>query len=465
MPIGSSKIGVLGAGLVPGGSVTFNASGTWDVPPGVKKVSITGKGGTGNPGNAGNQGNPGNFGTGGAGGLGGASISFPQPTPAVNAGGQGGNAWKSFIGNILTTGPNPPTAPNTETRSSPQGPTFAAFGGQFCPSNQLGLLQGNPFNPNPFTSQSGLSGNAGTAGNPGNPGNPGQDSSGLGNTFPGGAGGNAGAGGAAGNGGSGGAGGGCGNNGPSPLNAGGSGGTGAGSGGTGTNQINTVPDPSCSARYLGGGGGGGAGAVNSGASGYNNRILPSGPTQGNNCACIRSAAGGTGNIVSNSLPTDPTVNRFPSIGPTTFAGHGGTFQSNFLAGAHTVNLPVFNCGNTAVPRNSPKPTANYARASINNINPANPNPLQTPEIFRSGAGGGMGGAVFNVPGANQRSLGSGGGGGGRGSAGNPGGPTPTPTGAAGTLQTFNCVPVTPGAPTPITVGTPGGQIVISWNPQ
>jgi hypothetical protein len=45
MPIGSSKLGVLGAGLVPGGSVTFNASGTWAVPPGVKKVSITGRGG------------------------------------------------------------------------------------------------------------------------------------------------------------------------------------------------------------------------------------------------------------------------------------------------------------------------------------------------------------------------------------------------------------------------------------
>jgi hypothetical protein len=72
MPIGSSKLGVLGAGLVPGGSVTFNTSGNWDVPPGVKKVSITGKGATGNPGNAGNPGNPGNIGFGGGGGGGGA---------------------------------------------------------------------------------------------------------------------------------------------------------------------------------------------------------------------------------------------------------------------------------------------------------------------------------------------------------------------------------------------------------
>jgi hypothetical protein len=32
-------------------------------------------------------------------------------------------------------------------------------------------------------------------------------------------------------------------------------------------------------------------------------------------------------------------------------------------------------------------------------------------------------------------------------------------------QTFNCVPVTPGCTAPITVASPGGQIVISWNPQ
>jgi hypothetical protein len=49
MPIGSSKLGVLGAGLVPGGTETFNAPGTFSIPPGVKKVSITGVGGTGNP--------------------------------------------------------------------------------------------------------------------------------------------------------------------------------------------------------------------------------------------------------------------------------------------------------------------------------------------------------------------------------------------------------------------------------
>jgi hypothetical protein len=55
MPIGSSKLGVLGAGLVPGGTETFNAPGTFSIPPGVKKVSITGRGGTGNPGNCRNR--------------------------------------------------------------------------------------------------------------------------------------------------------------------------------------------------------------------------------------------------------------------------------------------------------------------------------------------------------------------------------------------------------------------------
>jgi hypothetical protein len=51
MPIGASKVGVLGAGLVPGGTETFNAPGTFSIPPGVKKVSITGIGWNGKSGN------------------------------------------------------------------------------------------------------------------------------------------------------------------------------------------------------------------------------------------------------------------------------------------------------------------------------------------------------------------------------------------------------------------------------
>lgn len=43
MPIGTSKIGALG-GQVPGGSQTFNTSGTFIVPVGVTKLNVTGKG-------------------------------------------------------------------------------------------------------------------------------------------------------------------------------------------------------------------------------------------------------------------------------------------------------------------------------------------------------------------------------------------------------------------------------------
>ena len=44
-----------------------------------------------------------------------------------------------------------------------------------------------------------------------------------------------------------------------------------------------------------------------------------------------------------------------------------------------------------------------------------------------------------------------------GSAGNPG--------SNATPSTQNCVPVVPGTPYPITVGSPGGQFIVSWNPQ
>ena len=94
MPIGSAKIGVLGAGLVPGGTQTFNASGTFTVPPGVKKVNITGKGGSGNPGNAGNAGNSGNFGGGGSGGGG----------SRATCGGAGGFGGAVFLNSPITSG-------------------------------------------------------------------------------------------------------------------------------------------------------------------------------------------------------------------------------------------------------------------------------------------------------------------------------------------------------------------------
>jgi hypothetical protein len=108
-------------------------------------------------------------------------------------------------------------------------------------------------------------------------------------------------------------------------------------------------------------------------------------------------------------------------------------------------------------------------------NPANqpgvaifsPYPLANPasQAVRSGAGGGSGSFRNNSTSCSQQGAG-GGGGGGRGNAGNAGGCGGAGgTGGAGTPTTFNCVPVSPGTTTPITVGSPGGQIVISWNPQ
>ena len=81
------------------------------------------------------------------------------------------------------------------------------------------------------------------------------------------------------------------------------------------------------------------------------------------------------------------------------------------------------------------------------------------------SGGGGGGGSVGSASPSARGSGGGGGGGGRGNAGTAGGPSPTISGSAANPVTYNCVPVTPGTPTPITVGTPGGQVVISWNPQ
>jgi hypothetical protein len=86
MPIGSSKLGVLGAGLVPGGTETFNAPGTFSIPPGVKKVSITGIGGSGNPGTTGTAGNPGN------------------PGEVVEAWRLGAGNWAKLLGQVSEVG-------------------------------------------------------------------------------------------------------------------------------------------------------------------------------------------------------------------------------------------------------------------------------------------------------------------------------------------------------------------------
>ena len=66
MAIGTSKITMFGgAGGVPAGSQTFNASGTFNAPPGLSTVNLNARGGSGNPGAPGNPGNPGMGGSGG----------------------------------------------------------------------------------------------------------------------------------------------------------------------------------------------------------------------------------------------------------------------------------------------------------------------------------------------------------------------------------------------------------------
>lgn len=436
MPIGASKVGALG-GLVPGGSVTFNTTDTWVVPPGVKIVSITGKGGTGNPGNAGNQGNAGNPGTGGAGGGAGAGRLVQPPNTSVAAfgGNPGGHAFKTI------NNPGNPFIPFNDRAYDL--PTKYAIYGLGAPS---------PANTNGNPGQSGASGNAGTAGNPGNPGNPGQQSSGLSNTFPGGAGGNAGVAGSAGTAGAGGTGGGGGNSATNPnvVGNGGAGGNGGGSGGYGGCTNLTVNQVGGFAQ-----GGGGAGTVNSGQSGQAGTSVNPFPTHPYNT----SPAGGTGNF-SAPINNNP-VNQAPfvPVSPNTDGGAGGGMS--LRSGGPSV-LAIRRCPNFAQNILAPLPcTVSNRNAAPQFSPPAAPN-----LIVRAGAGGGA--ACGDVDsGRPQYALrgGGGGGGGGRGNLGGCGGPTPTPTGSAGTPATYNCVPVTPGSSYPIVVGTPGGQVVISWNPQ
>lgn len=358
MPVGASKIGVLGAGLVPGGSVTFNTSDTWVVPPGVKVVSITGVGGSGNPGNPGNTGNAGNPGTGGGGGgarqqsgIGCGPIRWGGNVPG---GGTGGNDPRACILSPAMTSPS-----------------------------------GNPGN----------TGNAGTAGTSGNPGSSGSASSGLSQTFPGGTGGtggsagNAGTAGAAGNGG----GGGGKSQWPRPtpniLNQPGAAAGNAGGGAGGNMKIGCDPP-----RAAGGYGGGGAGVCNNGAS---IQFPPSTPFTGPGVAPI--------------FPPSPTA------GGTPGGGAGGRGRNSFIGQNETIG----GCASTS-------------RAG-------------------GGGGGAYGTTSYGAGGGGGGGRGAAGGCGGAGGAGNAGNP--------GTPATYNCVPVIPGGAYPITVGAPGGEIVISWNPQ
>jgi hypothetical protein len=485
MPIGSSKLGVLGAGLVPGGTETFNAPGTFSIPPGVKKVNITGVGGVGNPGTTGTAGNAGEPGLGGTGG--GASVSKQTPTEYV---GTGGGRFNTF---------QPIAAANF---------TLGGFGGGLNPT-ACPPFPGRPFGCPVFQGQpgsTGPNGGSGSAGSVGDPGNTGQSSTALGNTFTGGAGGNGGAAGNAGTGGSGGGGGGGSTNNSnntetSANKSAGSGGAGGGGAGGPAGMQFVSPCGPGFTYPVSGGGGGGAGATNDGSVGRQNpRPAPTGGLFGGGIGgtttgfCVPALIGPTkaSNPITAPFPPkgdcgdlfpDTAVANYPA---QTSGGAGATYN---VGSQGNSGAPVFCTGPTNpgapgstdpyinVPFMPNFPTdrirfgQSYRKGGTAPFLPGwtingflNPVVSRNNSAVRSGAGGGSGAAPVGSPGQNLQNAG--GGGGGRGNAGNAGGcGGGGGCGVAGTPATFNCVPVTPGCTAPITVGSPGGQIVISWNPQ
>lgn len=445
MAIGTSKVGALG-GLVPGGTATFNASGTFCVPPGVKKVSIEGVGGAGNPGNPGNPGNAGNPGNGGSGGAGGGGNNIPQ------YGNDGGVAV--IAPGVLNTARNSfnPTQNNVQTPFM----TRRAFSVNFFQATG-----GNVGDGNTQAGAAGTSGSGGSAGSAGNPGNTGQSSSGLGNTFPGGAGGNAGAAGNAGNGGTGGTGGGAGGN-LTQGGGGGGGGNGGGNGGPGSNPQTINPG-----TYLGGGGGGGAGLNTNGCPFKAGTANLSPPPGVNKAANSYGGAGGTGDfawpVVFNVSPSNNTR---PGIGWWGGGSPGGVLGVSVGNAGDPYYVPggTPNGATQGVPTSfggiaqNPRVSNNVYSEGATFGSQIAPGGVPGNAWWRAGAGGGAGvsGPAFGA---------GGGGGGGRGNVGNAGGAGGAGgTGAAGTPTTFNCVPVTPGCSYPITVAC-GGSVTISWNPQ
>ena len=463
MPIGTSKLGVLGAGVVPGGSETFNAPGTFTVPPGVSRVNITGKGGTGNPGNAGNAGTSGNPGKGGSGGGGGGSAAPTPVGPGCNTtlnvrGGWGGGAYNANpLGfSSCEYNPGPPSwriggQAGFFPTPLPQGPiNLYQCAPRFVVSPPLPSCQANSGN----AGNAGPSGNSGSAGSAGQAGNPGQVSSALGNNFAGGNGGNAGAAGNAGSGGGAGQGGSAG----SASNVGGGkggGGSVQGSGAGGTGTAGPQAQNQQFLRGFGGQGGGGAGATNDGQSGTPGCGTPAVP---NTCNRFYIKVGGN----TSGVPI-----------PYNYPGGSIPLPSNLtLYQINTTEMTGGYAGNNYVQTRNGMPTFSIGPACSNaRLRSCFPIPSCS-DAFRSGGGGGAGGhswiqANIVLP-CNRPQYGGGGGaaGGGRGGVGGAGGTGGSGgAGAAANPSTVNCVAVTPGSPYPITVASPGGQIVISWNPQ
>ena len=106
MPIGFSS--QLRHSIRPAGSSTINTSGTFQIPFGVKNVTISGYAGMGNSGNPGLAGNAGNPGSSGLDGSGATSGNLGNPGGAGNP----GNA-----GNPGGAASSPTTSTNTDVAS------------------------------------------------------------------------------------------------------------------------------------------------------------------------------------------------------------------------------------------------------------------------------------------------------------------------------------------------------------
>lgn len=347
MPAGTPKVNLFGGkSIVPGGSQTFNASGTFTVPAGVTKVNMTGRGTAGNPGNCGN---PGGSGGGGTGGCGGARLFFTWcQTPCPG--------WGYYVG-------PPPTG--------------------------CGWTYGT----------GGAGGGYGYPGNPGNPGNPGIASTGLSRTFPG-------------------------SNFVGNGGAGGSVGWRGSPGNPGGSIVQYGCRPGCFGppppnTYCGNAGSGGSGA-------NGNPLAP---------CCIRNC---------------PSYHQYGAPGWPNGNGTGGGGAGLTNSGSSS---PISNGGNGGTPGGG---KGGYRGP------PYTPsgNPLRLGQAGQvTGAGGGGGGGW------------GGGGGGGRGPCDPQGsGGGGANGGAPANNTSYNCVPVSPGTPYPIFIGSPSfgppeGQITISWNPQ
>jgi hypothetical protein len=243
-----------------------------------------------------------------------------------------------------------------------------------------------------------------------------------------------------------------------------------------------LPSPTIVKSTPTAGGGGGAGSVGN-AFNFNSNVNPNNqgaPNSPNSLGAVGGRGSGFLQIAANPPPCANPCTRY------CFGRGGGgqsavnlpacaaTNQSNFSLDPAQLKYPgPYSAGNSNVSvseqtyRPGPSSCTSTLAIVTNNPNPWRCRPVaEKANLARGGAGGGFGSRA-NSPSPTQNiGAGGGGGGGGRGNAGGAGGTqTAGGTGGAANPTTFNCVTVTPGGSVPITVASPGGQVIINWNPQ